>query len=156
MPAAKRRAAAKVDLHARGARVVSVFGPFASRVLIEMPVSAAVEMFPDGALAAAGPSYVIDAVERDVAAIRERDPQLADSTLAASALAMAYEIANPYNSATSKSMCDKAMRDAMKTLRDLLPPERKKDGVDVLAQRRDARRAKLAARGAAAKDLPRP
>lgn len=61
---------------ADGARVVSVFGPFNSRVLVEMPVDAARLMF-DGPLADNARTDVIDAALREVEAIRVRDSALA-------------------------------------------------------------------------------
>lgn len=128
--------------------MVSVFGPFDSRVLVEMSTGEAGDLFPDVVLAAAGSSRMVDATERDLERIRKRDPELADSALAASAVAMAYEIDHPYNSATSKSMCQARLAEAMKALRDLAPPEEAKDGIDQLAERRADRLAKTA-------DMPR-
>jgi hypothetical protein len=135
-----------VDLHAVGARVVSVFmrGKL-ERVLIEMPGDVAFDMFPDG-FGAARRADLIEATERDLADLRTRDRALADSGLAAMVLQLAYEIADPYNSATSKSMCAKALLDAMSQLRELAPPKRKSDRLDDLAARRLQR---LAAGGAA-------
>lgn len=128
------------------ARIVSVFGPFASRALVDMSVEVAQEFFETISLAEHQPTSVIDAVERDLAAIAKRDEALAESGLAASAVAMAYEIAHPYNSATSKSMCARALVDALERLRELAPDEEQKDGVDDLSTRRAAR---LAGRPAA-------
>lgn len=115
-------------------------GPFGSRVLVEMSVSLAEELFPDG-LAAGAPFDVLEAVARDVAAVGVRDEALAGSALAAASFALAREIANPYNSATSKSMCAREIREHMDRLRELLPPERRADAVDDLARAREARRA---------------
>lgn len=157
MPAAKRPrkpAAAKVDLQKLGARVISVGGPFNCRTLIELRTEQAQEMFPDGALGAAAPSLVVEAVEHDLATLREHAPELADSALAASAVAMALEIEDPYNSATSKANCQARLADALKELRELAPPAERKDAVDEIGLKRDARRAD-AARIAAAKTLPR-
>jgi hypothetical protein len=84
---------------------------------------------------------VVEAVERDLDAIRRVAPEVADSGVAASALALAAELDSPNNSATSKSMCAKALADAMKTLREWSPPAQKKDGVDELRDRRNAQRA---------------
>jgi hypothetical protein len=142
---------ADVDLSALGAHVVSVFGPFNSRVLIEMPAEQAEELFPDG-LRGAGPAEVLEAVRGDVEALRRRAPEVADSGLAASAVALAREIEHPYNSATSKSMCAKALQDALRELRGLAPAEVKADGIDEINAQRERRRARLA--GAA--DLPSP
>jgi hypothetical protein len=151
---AARKAPAKkvsgpVDLHGLGARVVSVFGPFNSRVLIEMPAEAAEPMFPDG-LGASGRVHVVEAAMREVEAIRERDEELAGSALSASAVALAYEIEHPFNSATSKSMCAREMRDTLDRLRELMPPEEKPDAISDI----EAQRAKRLARVAAAADLP--
>lgn len=131
-----------VDLYALGARVVSVYGPFNSLTLIELPTEVAEGLFPDG-LDAAAPSLVVEATERDLARIRKRDRDLADSALAASAVAMAREIENPFNSATSKSMCQARLADAMQTLRGLAPPEEVADGIDEIADRRAKRRARI-------------
>lgn len=114
----------------------------------------AADLFPNGTLGSSGPTDVVDAVERDVDAIRQSAPALADSALAATALSLAYEIEHPYNSATSKSMCAKALMEAMATLRELAPPAEKKDAIDELAAERKKRRS--AARGAAPEDLLRP
>ena len=135
-PVARKPRVVKVDLHAHGARVVSVFGPFNSRVLIEMPAEKAAEMFPDGALGAAGPLRVVDATEREIERIRKSAPDLADSAFAASAVAMAYEIEHPFNSATSKSMCAARHLEILDRLRELAPPEQKKDDLDDLRSRR--------------------
>lgn len=146
MPAAKRPAKPKVDLTKLGAHVVSVFGPFNSRVLIEMPAERAMDVFPDG-LGAAAPALVLEAVVRDLERIQRRDPQLAESTLAMSAVAMAREIEHPYNSATSKSMCQSRLVEAMRELRDLAPPEQQKDGLDDIAA---GRKLRLASSGGSA------
>lgn len=138
-----------MDLHALGARVVSVFGPFGSRTLIEMPTDAAQSMFPDP-LGESARTSVIEAAERDVEAVRERDSALADSALAAAAVALAREIEHPYNSATSKSMCAREMRDTLDRLRELAPPRRERDGIDAIADELAARRADIANRSAAA------
>jgi hypothetical protein len=137
-PVAPRQA---VDLHALGARAVSVFGAFNSRVLIEMPAEAAQELFPEP-FSESGRLNVIEAAEREVEAIGERDASLAGSALAASAVALAYEIANPFNSATSKSMCAREMRDTLDRLRELAPEEDHADSLDELKQRRTERQAK--------------
>jgi len=134
-----------VDLHAMGARVVSVFGPFNSRVLIEMAAETAQEMFPDP-LAISGHTNVIDGAGREVESIRKRDEELAESALAASAVALAREIEHPYNSATSKSMCAREMRDTLDRLRELVPPAERKDKVDEVAAKRASRRATVPTR----------
>lgn len=79
------------------------------------------------------------AVDRDLKAIRVSDPALADSALAASALALARELDDTDNSATSKSMCARALHDALDRLRELTPEGEEADGLDDLAARRTKR-----------------
>jgi hypothetical protein len=131
--------------------VVSVFGPFASRALIELPVDVARELFGDP-LTDSRRSNVIEAVERDIEAIRKRDAALADSGLAASAIALAYELEHPYNSATSKAMCAGKLHEALDKLRELTPAGEERDKVTEIEEQRERRRN----RRAAAADLPRP
>lgn len=147
-PAAKRKTrrtkpqleSQAVDLYEMGARVVSVFGAFKDRVLIEMPADTAKALFPEP-FARSGPTNVVDGAERNVEAIRKRDEELAGSALAASAIALAREIEHPYNSATSKSMCAREMRDTLDRLRELAPEEEHADSLDELKQARERRRA---------------
>jgi hypothetical protein len=73
------------------------------------------------------------AVERDLAALAERDEDLASSALAATATALAKEIDKPKNSATSKSMCARALADTLRELRELAPPKREDDAIDRLS-----------------------
>src|SRR4051794_21630964 len=82
---------------------------------------------------------VVDAVQRDLAAIAKLDKDLARSGLAASALALAKELDNPENSATSKSMCARALTEQLDHLRELAPDEEKGDKLDDLSARRAAR-----------------
>jgi hypothetical protein len=56
---------------------------------------------------------VVKAVKRDIADIRKRDKALGDSALAASALVLAEQLDDPENSATAKSMCARALREAL-------------------------------------------
>lgn len=88
---------------------------------------------------------VREAVERDLAEIRECDEKLADSSIAATALVMADQLDDPGTSATSKSMCAKALREAMDRLRDLTPPKPAGDSIDDLAKQREQRRARASA-----------
>lgn len=81
------------------------------------------------------------AVGRDLEDVRRRSPKLAQSALAATALALAAQLDNPHTSATSKSMCAKALLDTLDQVRELCPPEEEPDEVDELAARRTARRA---------------
>ncbi len=85
---------------------------------------------------------VAAAVARDIVAIRKLDPVLADSGLAASALALGAAMDNP-SSTTSLSMVAKALLETMDRLRELCPPEEKRDGIDDLASRRAVRLARL-------------
>lgn len=87
---------------------------------------------------------VLDAVNRDLAAIKKVAPHLADSTLAATAQSLAVEM-DGSNSATSKSMCAKALVDIMEQLRELTPEQKKGDRLDDLEARRVARLAGRAA-----------
>lgn len=57
---------------------------------------------------------------------------LAESSLAESALALARELDDPENSATSKSMCAKAHLEVMTRLRELAPPEERKGQLHAL------------------------
>lgn len=84
-------------------------------------------------------STVVAAVKRDLVALRDLAPELADSALAASALVLAAELDAPGNSATSKSMCARALRENLDRLRELAPPVVEEDGVDQLSARRAAR-----------------
>lgn len=79
-------------------------------------------------------------MQRDLDDIAQRNPRLATSGLAASALALAAELDNP-NSATSKSMCARALLETQDRLRELCPPDQEEDEVDELAARRATRRA---------------
>ena len=83
---------------------------------------------------------VVKAVKQDLADIRRRDKKLADSALAASALVLAAEL-DAENSATSKSLCARALREALDRLRELAPAPRESDDVDEVAKRRAKRRA---------------
>jgi hypothetical protein len=90
------------------------------------------------------------ATERD---IDRMGGDLPGSALAETALALARELDSGKNSATSKSMCARALLDTMAQLRELAPPREDQDDVDQLAARRERRRA--AARGAGAADQSR-
>lgn len=92
---------------------------------------------------------VEDAVRRDLEGMGD----LAHGALAASALALAAEMDDPENSATSKSMCARALHDALEQLRELAPPKRETDDVDDLEAKRAKRRDAARVAGAAA--IPR-
>lgn len=89
----------------------------------------------------AGDCSVAGAVRRDLAGLAERDEGLASSTLAMSALRLAELMDDAENSATSRSMCGRELRDTLDRLRELAPKEESKDGLDDLSARREARRA---------------
>lgn len=137
-PAAKN--ARLLQRFRRSARAVSVFGPFGSKTLVEMPTDLASALFGQS-LAASGRTNAIDAVERDLEVIRQHAPGLADSATAATALRMAYELENPYTSATAKSMCARSLLQAVDRLLELAPEEGGEDGLDALAARIAKRRA---------------
>jgi hypothetical protein len=96
--------------------------------------------------AVAGLVSVVEAVERELDDLRTIDARLADSGLAALALAMAREIDSSGNSATSKAMCAGRLHDAMDRLRELTPDEQERTQLDELTERRAKRqhRAKTA------------
>lgn len=136
--AAKRSAPATGDLHALEARVIGIFGKRGERVLLELPTEFAEQLFPDG-LIASGRTDVITGAERDVGEIKKRDKALGESALARAVVALAYEIAHPYNSATSKSMCTRELRESLDRLRELAPEKEEADQLDDLSARRATR-----------------
>lgn len=87
---------------------------------------------------------MVAGVGRDLAAIADRYPDLARSALAMSALALAREIDDPQNSATSKSMCATSLLSTLDRLRELIPAEEEQDSLDDLAARRSLRLAGVA------------
>lgn len=137
MAAAKAKPKAAIDLGST-AYVISVHGPFDSRTLVDLPTTVAEQLFED-ALRDHAPRRVVGAAEGEVEKIREVDATLAESSLAATAIALAFQIESPGNSATSKSMCARELRDTMDRLRELMPESREADGVDDLTARREAR-----------------
>jgi hypothetical protein len=74
--------------------------------------------------------------------IERLDAHLAESALAATALALAVELDREGVSATAKSMCARALTEVMTRLRELQPPEPAEDAVDELASRRQRRLAR--------------
>ncbi len=82
---------------------------------------------------------VLEGVERDLAVVRRVDAGLADSALAASALVLARELDDPGNSATSKSMCARALLEVMGRVRELMPDAEEGDRLDELNERRRRR-----------------
>ena len=85
------------------------------------------------------PTSVLEAVDRDLARLRTVDSDLASSALALTARRLAGELDNAGNSATSKSMCAKALLDVLDRLRELTPKAAEKDALDDLAARRATR-----------------
>ena len=120
-------------------RVLSVDGPFNSRLVLDMPRSL-YESFFDALPSDLAPSHAREGIERDLAALTGG----ADSVLAASARTLAAELENPYASATAKSLCAKALIDVMRELRSLAPPKKQEDRVDEIAKRREERVARAA------------
>lgn len=137
------RAAKKKPAEMRGARVVSVFGPFGSRVLVDMPTRVAEDIF-EGDLGACASSWVVDAIRSDLESYPE---DLRSSALAAVAVALGFELEHPGNSATSKSMCAGQLRDALTELRALRPPAEESDGVTRIEELRAVRREAAARAG---------
>lgn len=84
---------------------------------------------------------VEEAVLADVKAFGELPP--GSEAYVASALALAREL-DAKNSATSKSMCARALREAMDRLRELAPPKPAADRLDEIAGQRAKRRGKRA------------
>ena len=75
---------------------------------------------------------VVGAVERDLAELARRLPGLDESAEAATALALAREL-DDENSATSKSMCARALNETMALLRASVPIEEPADdALDIL------------------------
>jgi hypothetical protein len=83
---------------------------------------------------------VVEAVEADLA-----ESPLAKSAMAATALALAREIDAPGNSATSKSMCAKALVDVLREMRALAPPAEEETELDRRRREREQRLAGLSA-----------
>lgn len=82
---------------------------------------------------------VSDAVLAELERLAVKHPELASSPLAMSVLAMAREIDDPGNSATSKSMCQARLVESLDRLRELIPTEEEGDALDELSARRATR-----------------
>ena len=87
---------------------------------------------------------VVAALEAELRAL---GPAAVDSTLAATALALAAELDGD-NSATSKSMCAKSMVEVLRELRGLMPPKEREDDIERARKRRVERLARQSAAGA--------
>jgi hypothetical protein len=84
---------------------------------------------------------VVRAVEKE---LKSLGAATVSPSLAATAVALAHEM-DEDNSATSKSMCAKALIDAVDRIRELAPPKKESNPVDELRARRTARRARASA-----------
>ena len=82
---------------------------------------------------------VLAAVEGDLKLLAKRDPALAKSALAASALALARLLDDGSNSATSRAMCARALTETLDRLFERAPDEQEADKLDDLSARRAAR-----------------
>lgn len=125
------------DLFRFGARVLRVHQ---DRTTIEVSTDLAAFLFRKP-LSESGQASVATAVEEDLALIRQRDEKVANSAIAAAALRMGYELDDPFNSATSKSQCAKALQAHMDRLLELSPPGQEEEGkLHELKSQREARR----------------
>jgi argininosuccinate synthase len=107
-----------------------------------MPAEYALELFRDIGQPESR-SLVIQAVEHEIGALEERAAATGTEfreSYAAVAVEMALQLEHPFNSATSKSMCAKALNETMDKLHALAPTEQSGDGVDELQKKRDTRR----------------
>ena len=95
----------------------------------------------EAALEGLGRMTVVEAVARDLENLAKHAPGLDESAEAATALALAREL-DSRNSATSKSMCARALNETMDKLRAMAPPAKEGDGLDELEARRAARLAR--------------
>jgi hypothetical protein len=82
---------------------------------------------------------MVKAVRQDLRVLRRSAPGVGDASLEALALSLARELDNTKTSATSKSMCARALLDTLERLRSL-SAEEETDGLDDLSARRAARR----------------
>lgn len=76
---------------------------------------------------------VVAAVRRDLKLLPR---ELAQSTLAASALSLAAELDKVKISATARASCARALREVMEELRSLAPPAEESDALDEIKARR--------------------
>jgi hypothetical protein len=95
--------------------------------------------------AARAADSVVEAVRRELAAIGKLDAALSTGAEAMTALSLARELDDAGNSATSKSMCARALTETLVELRKRAPEaKREKSKVDELRERRDARQGNAA------------
>lgn len=81
---------------------------------------------------------VAKAVARDLAQLAARDPELARSGLAMTALALGRQVDSAFNG-TAASNAANALVSVLKELRELSPAEEESDAFDELTRRRNAR-----------------
>lgn len=82
----------------------------------------------------------MESTRGDLAWVAKRDKRLAESGMAAAALALAARIDDAGTHPTAVANCARELRDTMAAIRVLLPPEKVRDGVDDLQRRRSSRR----------------
>lgn len=140
LPERKRPAEQILNAVEKRGEVLEIFGAFGDKALLLIPTEVAQEVWREP-LVKAGPMNVVEALERELAEIGKRAPDVANSSLAATAIRLAYELQNPFNSATSKSMCSRQLMEALERIRELAPPAKEADPLDELNARRAARRA---------------
>jgi hypothetical protein len=82
---------------------------------------------------------VVSALKAELEAMGRTAPELADSTLAAAALALAAAVDASKTSPTAKSMCARELRELLGELRGQMPEGEERDRLDDLSARRVAR-----------------
>jgi hypothetical protein len=82
---------------------------------------------------------VVGALKADLAIMGRAAPELAESSLAATALALARAIDAPRTSPTAMSMCARELRELLDRLRELMPEGEERDRLDDLSARRATR-----------------
>lgn len=127
--------------------LVSVFGPFNGYALLETSAARATELLGEPLSSTLGPTRVVDATMREIAALEAMKPGIAKTTFAATALALAYELDNPFNSATSKSMCARSLAEVTDRLRALAPEPEEGTVLDKIREKLAAAEADTGAGG---------
>jgi hypothetical protein len=85
------------------------------------------------------PTSVVAATEHEIRALAAVVPGLAVCALSAAALELARQMDADGNSATSKSMCARELRETMGLLRGMAPEEREESPLDEIRARRAAK-----------------
>ena len=88
---------------------------------------------------------VVDAVQGELAKL---PGALAESGVAALALALAETVDDPETRPTAKAMCARELREVLNQLRTLAPPKAEKNKIDELTTRRAHRRERTRRRAA--------